>query len=381
MLEDSRVSVVLVQPHLRSLLPASGGLRCLDPDDRDQLAAVPAQPLTGGVSPGNLAYVIYTSGSTGRPKGVAIPHRGVVSYLSWCVRAYAVEDGEGSLVHSSLSFDLTVTSLFAPLAAGRSCGLPQEGGAEVLGQAMRRRHGLSLIKLTPAHLELLAHQLEPGRGARPHPCLRRRRRKPAGRDCQPLAVGRARDAPVQRVRPDRNRRRLLRLRGHAGSHRLHLGPDRQAHRQCSSLRSGGSGRSLPPGAGRRGRRALHRRHGRGARVFNRPDLTAERFVPDPFGPPGERLYRTGDLARCLPDGELEFLGRSDRPGQDPRLPHRARRDRGRARRPPRRARQRRRRPPRRSGRRPAGGLCRPGRARARRRHLARVSGRLSCPRP
>src|SRR5262249_29674695 len=65
----------------------------------------------------NLAYVIYTSGSTGQPKGVMVPHRGVVNYLHWCTRSYRVEEGSGSAVHSPLTFDLTVTSLWAPLLA------------------------------------------------------------------------------------------------------------------------------------------------------------------------------------------------------------------------------------------------------------------------
>src|SRR5206468_3456333 len=104
----------------------------------------------------NLAYVIYTSGSTGRPKGAMIVHRGLTNYLSWALRAYRVAEGEGSPVHSSVAFDLTVTSLFLPLLAGRRVDLLAEDlGVEALAEALRSRSGYSLVKITPAHLQLL----------------------------------------------------------------------------------------------------------------------------------------------------------------------------------------------------------------------------------
>jgi amino acid adenylation domain-containing protein len=117
--------------------------------------------------PENLAYVIYTSGSTGRPKGVMITHRGVVNYLSWCRRAYRVSEGRGAPVHSSLGFDLTVTSLFSPLVSGRGVVLVPGGeGAEGLRSVLDAGGGFSLIKITPAHLSLLAELVPPSEAAR-----------------------------------------------------------------------------------------------------------------------------------------------------------------------------------------------------------------------
>ena len=88
---------------------------------------------TSDVTPDHLAYMIYTSGSTGKPKGALIMHRGLVNYLTWCLHAYPLDEGQGAPVHSSISFDLTVTSLFAPLVSGRqrepSAGGPGGGGA------------------------------------------------------------------------------------------------------------------------------------------------------------------------------------------------------------------------------------------------------------
>src|SRR4029079_8703483 len=83
--------------------------------------------LKGAPAMDNLAYVIYTSGSTGRPKGVMVPHRGLLNYLLWSAAAYGASAGTGSLVHSALGFDLTVTSLLVPLLGGRSVHLVSEG--------------------------------------------------------------------------------------------------------------------------------------------------------------------------------------------------------------------------------------------------------------
>ena len=106
--------------------------------------------------------MIYTSGSTGRPKGVLIPHRGLVNYLTWATTAYAVEEGRGAPVHSSIAFDLTITGLFAPLLAGREVELlPQELDVEALGMALHQHKNFSLVKITPAHLDLLKKQLDP----------------------------------------------------------------------------------------------------------------------------------------------------------------------------------------------------------------------------
>ncbi len=117
--------------------------------------------------PDSLAYTIYTSGSTGEPKGVLVTHRGLSSYLTWCVEAYGANGGRGAPVQSSVAFDLTVTSLFAPLLAGRTVFLPPEGAHAVdwLRSLFRSAADFSLIKITPAHLELLGRQITPREAA------------------------------------------------------------------------------------------------------------------------------------------------------------------------------------------------------------------------
>ena len=160
MLEDTQAPVLLTQVRLRERLPThEADVICLDADWAI-LAQEGEENLEDGATPDNLAYVIYTSGSTGRPKGALILHRGLVNYLSWCTRTYPIEDGEGAPVHSSISFDLTITGLFAPLLVGRFVQLlPEDIGVETLSEVLRKRTNFSLVKITPAHLNLLAQQL------------------------------------------------------------------------------------------------------------------------------------------------------------------------------------------------------------------------------
>ncbi|MCA1566174.1 MAG: AMP-binding protein, partial [Acidobacteria bacterium] len=114
-------------------------------------------PESAEAGPQNLAYVIYTSGSTGTPKGVMITHRGVVNYLDWCRHAYGLEAGGGSVVHSPIGFDLTVTSLYGPLVSGGCVHLlEEEAGVEGLAAALvGSEEEYAVVKLTPAHLEAL----------------------------------------------------------------------------------------------------------------------------------------------------------------------------------------------------------------------------------
>lgn len=311
MLDDARARILLTEKRWAGrLASADRTILCLD-DIREALSSSDADNPTGSVALENLAYVIYTSGSTGKPKGVMISHRGLVNYLSWCTRAYAVAEGQGAPVHSSISFDLTITGLFSPLLAGRSVTLvPEEEGYEGLGAALARGGDYSLVKITPAHLEILSQQLEQdqvagrtrrfiigGEGLRGEVLSFWQTRAPGTRlvneygptetvvgCCVYEAPG---AAPIPGLvpigRPIANTR-LYVLDEHM--HPVPIGVP-------GELYIGGDGVA------------------RG--YLNRPDLTAERFVPDPYSlVPGARLYRTGDVARYMADGNLECLGRIDR---------------------------------------------------------------------
>ena len=166
MLKDSGAVVLLTQERFAKSLSA-GEARVVSIDSDLEMIAQSGWENPGyTANPENLAYVIYTSGSTGRPKGVMISHRGLVNYLSWCAKPYRVAEGCGSPVHSSIGFDLTITSLFSPLMAGASVALLEESeGVEILKSALLDGTPYSLIKLTPAHLKLLGHELGGQAGA------------------------------------------------------------------------------------------------------------------------------------------------------------------------------------------------------------------------
>jgi amino acid adenylation domain-containing protein len=281
-------------------------VRVLDPgEEADIIAGHDAAPLPPFAAPGNLAYLIYTSGSTGVPKGVAIPHRSAVAFLRWVPSVWSREDLSAVLAATSVSFDLSIFELFAPLSTG--------GRAVLVENALRLQElvdggGVTLVNTVPSAMaELMRLGVIP----------------------QSLRVVNLAGEPL--------RRRLVDDLYRSGVPRvLNLyGPSEDTtYSTWAEMAPGGMG-STEPGIGRpiAGTRAyvldpalepapegvageLYLAGAGLARGYlDRPDLTAERFVPDPFagpqGEPGRRLYRTGDRARWRPDGTLEFLGRLD----------------------------------------------------------------------
>jgi amino acid adenylation domain-containing protein len=270
-----------------------------------------ASPVTVQVQPGQLAYVLYTSGSTGAPKGVMVQHGSLVNYLTWCVGAYGLEPGRRSLLLSSLGFDFTVTALFAPLLVGGEVVIVREstGPDSIAGIARALREmEIDLLKLTPAHLELLAHELEPA-------AARRVKTLVVGGEAlsgQALALWRAASPATLVVNEYGPTEATVGCSFHAApageiaDGRVPIGRP-IANAQLYVVDSAFMLR--PPGAPGElllGGEILARGY------LGRPDLTAERFVPDPFGEkPGGRLYRTGDLALRRHTGSFEFLGRDD----------------------------------------------------------------------
>jgi amino acid adenylation domain-containing protein len=310
-LADANVNVVLTEESLCGRLPEAMAARVVSIDsERTSWKSESTANLRSGADSENLAYVIYTSGSTGRPKGVMISHRGLVNYLSWCTKAYAVQQGGGSPVHSPLGFDLTVTSLLAPLTAGQSVLLLDEDqGLDGLVSALRGRGGFSLVKLTPAHLEILSQMAGPAE---------------AKKWTRAFVIGG--EALFEQ--------NLTFWQRHAPATRLinEYGPTETVVGCCiyevtGELRGQGivpigrpiantqiyllDERMKPVPVGVAGELYIGG-DGLARGYLNRPELTAERFVPHPFSAaPGARLYKSGDLARYRSDGLIEYLGRGD----------------------------------------------------------------------
>ncbi|MEU9316904.1 amino acid adenylation domain-containing protein [Streptomyces sp. NPDC048295] len=280
--------------------------------DREAVAALPGTAPEQFTDPDTLAYVICTSGSTGRPKGVQVTHRGLANYLRWALHAYLAGGGGGAPLFSSVAFDLVVPSLWAPLLAGQPVRLlPEDADLDTLGQRLLDGGPYGFVKLTPGHLEILGQQIAPERLA----------------EVTDVVVVAGEALPAEQARTWARALGEGRLLNSYGPTETTVASSGCAvDTVIPALREGGT---VPVGRAVPGARLLVLGRGlepvpRGttgelyiggtgvARGYaGRPGLTADRFVPDPYGVPGGRLYRTGDLARTLPDGNVEFLGRTD----------------------------------------------------------------------
>jgi surfactin family lipopeptide synthetase A len=308
LLADSAARVVVTSRAQAASLP-SGDTRVLLTEDVDDDDAPPERARWPRPHPDNACYLVYTSGSTGRPKGVVVTHRGLRNYLAWSVDAYRVAAGGGAPLVSPLRFDLSVTTLFCPLLAGRSVVLVREGDElDVLAKSLTGTVRFGLVKLTPAHLESLDRVLP----------------REAARADGFLVVG-GESLPGSTVAAWRERLPGLRVVNEYGPTETVVGCcsyEVGAHTDLTGTvpigRPIANTRLYPldanlmpvvPGA-------VGELYVGGVGVargyWNRPGLTAERFVPDPFAAtPGARMYRTGDLVRMRADGNLECLGRTD----------------------------------------------------------------------
>ncbi len=329
MIEDAQPKVILTQEAINSkqLSVISNQSRrsqfIVLEAARNELSNYPTSNLPLSQTPDSLAYVIYTSGSTGRPKGAMLEHRGVVNYLTWCQRAYPVRKGNGSPVHSSISFDLTVTSLFAPLVSGQCVHLlPEEVGIELLADALRQNENYSLVKITPAHLELLSQQLSPDEVAgKTHSFII------GGENllAEKLAFWQEHAPDTALINEYGPTETVVgcctyqALPDEIGSGSVPIGqPNINTKlyifdKQMQPVPIGVPGELYIGGV----------QVGRG--YLNRPELTAEKFISysvirellsedkERTTDDGERMmvYRTGDLVKRLPDGNIEFLGRLD----------------------------------------------------------------------
>ena len=308
MLDDAGCSVVVTLAGLlEKLPPMSAPTLCLDRDDEG--GASPSDTNLAPIGhPEGLAYVMYTSGSTGRPKGVMVTHRSLVNYLSWAAGAYA-ESGGDALVHSPLAFDLTVTSLVLPLVAGETVELLPEGEIDAVADRLRRGPEIGLLKITPAHVKALSQMLADGEGARWARMLVVGGDALYGEDLARVGAQAPETWLVNEYGPTETVVGCCVYQVRVGS--LVPGPV-PIGRPIANTRLYVVDEHLNPAPfGVRGELLIG-----GAGVsrgyWSRPDLTAERFIPDPFGPePGARLYRTGDLVRHRADGNLEYLGRID----------------------------------------------------------------------
>ncbi len=310
MLEDTRAPVLLTQARIAASMPAHRAhVLCLDSGWGAIGRESEGNPVSRSTA-GNLAYVIYTSGSTGQPKGVMIEHRSLVNYLCWV--------GEGSLgdalahvpLTTNLTFDMCLKQLFPSLLRGGQVWmLPDDVTAEpaALLSALGARTEVGL-NCVPSLWKAMLHAIDRGQAASPNEGLAY------------LLFG------GEQLSQDLIDKSLAALPN------LQIwniyGPTEATANACAAKIGSGDEVTIghpiantqiyildpslgPVSIGVQGELYIGG-EGVARGYLNRPDLTAEKFIPHPFSTePGARLYKTGDLARYLPDGRIEFLGRTD----------------------------------------------------------------------
>ncbi|WP_438040320.1 amino acid adenylation domain-containing protein [Sorangium sp. So ce128] len=309
MLDDAAASVLLSQwPVASRLPPHRAEVLCLDAD-RAKIDREPATNPAVAVSPDNLAYTIYTSGSTGRPKGAGNSHRGLLNRLQWMQERYGLTPDDRVLQKTPFSFDVSVWEFFWPLMTGAGLVVARPGD---------HRDGERLIELITRNAVTTLHFVPP--------MLQAFLETPGAASCRSLR----RVVCSGEALPAELARRCFERLPDAELHNLYGPTEASIDVTYWACQRQDTSASVPIGAPIANTQIyLLDRHGQPvpvgvagelyiggvglARGYHRsPALTAERFVPDPFGAaPGGRLYRTGDLARHRPDGAIEFLGRLD----------------------------------------------------------------------
>jgi amino acid adenylation domain-containing protein len=302
LLADAAAPVLLTQDALLESLPSHDAkVVCID-RDWDEIAAEPNGPVAGVVDPAAVAYVIYTSGSTGRPKGVEIRHSSVVNLLQAMRERPGVTSDDVVMNVTTPAFDLSVPDLYLPLVSGAKLVFAHRDQTQDparLASALEEP-GATFMQATPTTWRMLVDAGWEGR-----------------RELKIVCGGEALPRSLANELIDR------------GASLWHMyGPTETT--VWSSAIELARGHGTPPIGGPIANTRFYvvDRHlqpapigvpgelligGEGvARGYrNRPELTAERFIDDPFDPAGGRVYRTGDRMRFRADGTLEFLGRLD----------------------------------------------------------------------
>ena len=306
-LQDASVSLVLTQERFFETLAAVSVPKIVVDKEGERLSREDSSSLPNEVTPENLAYVIYTSGSTGKPKGTMIPHRGIVNRLLWMQEQYGLATTDRVLQKTPFGFDVSVWEFFWPLLNGSTLVLARPGDhqdAALLARLISRQK-ITVIHFVPSMLRAF---------------LEERDLTGCGSLRLVICSGEELSWTLQEAFYSRMKGRLENLYGptEASIDVTFWSCERTSQRRTVPIGRAIANtqifvldrnrRPVPigvPGELYIGGVGLARGY------LGRPDLTAERFLPNPFGKEGTRLYRTGDLVRYLRGGEIEFLGRLD----------------------------------------------------------------------
>jgi amino acid adenylation domain-containing protein len=308
MLRDTQAPILLTQRSLATGLAETGAHVVRLDEAREPVSRSGAGRRAPSATLDDLAYVIYTSGSTGQPKGAMVTHRAISNRIFWMQDAYGLTSADRVLQKTPFSFDVSVWEFFWPLLFGAELVIAEPGGHRDSGYLTQviTDHGITTMHFVPSMLQLF---LEDPRASA---CTSLKRVMCSG-EALPKAVqdrffGRlgaelhnlygpteaAVDVTAWACDPESDLP-FVPIGKPVANTQIHI-----LDEDMRPVPIGTAGELYIGGV----------QVGRG--YLNRPELTAERFVHDPFSDePGARLYRTGDLARYMPDGNIEFLGRTD----------------------------------------------------------------------
>ncbi|MCC5648475.1 amino acid adenylation domain-containing protein [Nostoc sp. XA013] len=309
MLDNSQTPILLCQHHLGENLPTDKTqLLCLD-TNWEQISQESKENPVCNIQPENLAYVIYTSGSTGRPKGAMNSHRGICNRLLWMQDIYQLTTADSVLQKTPFSFDVSVWEFFWPLLTGARLVVARPDGHRDPTYLVNviKQEQVTTLHFVPSMLQafLEAEGVESCKSLKRVICsgealpveLQKRFFARLQAELHNLygPTEAAVDVTYWMCSPDSTHHQTVPIGWPIANTQIYL-LDSYFH----PVPVGVIGELYIGGVG----------VGRG--YLRNPELTAEKFIPNPFcTEAGERLYKTGDLARYLPDGSIEFLGRID----------------------------------------------------------------------
>lgn len=312
MLADAGVEVVVTQVGLTAVLPTAYCTKahCLDDPD-SELSTFPDSDPGLCLAPDSLAYLIYTSGSTGRPKGVAVPHWQILNRLHWMWQAYPFAPDEVGCQKTALSFVDAIWEIFGPLLQGIPTVILPDGVLKDPPQLVDAlsQHGITRLWFVPSFLRVLLETTPDLQVRLPKLNFWVSSGEPIGWELYHAFKAQLPDAEMYNLYgtsevwdatwyvPDL---------AHTDQPFVPIGRP-IANLQTVIMDQAGQ----PAPVGVVGELCVGGA-GLGWGYLNRPDLTAEKFIPHPLSAAmGARLYRTGDLAYYLPDGQIAFIGRHD----------------------------------------------------------------------
>ncbi|HEY9803800.1 MAG TPA: amino acid adenylation domain-containing protein [Leptolyngbyaceae cyanobacterium] len=300
MLEDSQISILLTQQHLLKTLPPHAQAICLD-SEWQNITKHQHNSVEININSSNLSYIIYTSGSTGKPKGVQITHGSVVNFLTAMQQKLQLKNTDKLLSVTTLSFDIAVLEIFLPLTTGAKLILVSQqvaiNGAELLQQL--NNSAVTVMQATPATWRMLLDAGWEGNSQLKILCGGEALPENLASQLNQRAsivwnlYGPTETTIWSTIHQVDKHETLVSIGRPIANTQIYI-----LDKNLQPLPVGVAGELYIGGAG----------VARG--YFNQPELTKEKFIPNPFNS-NTLLYKTGDLARYLPNGEIEYLGRID----------------------------------------------------------------------